>query len=305
MKRNLGRIVLILTLIYANLFASDEYKWSAHIDKKEAYVGEAVHLHYSCEFNSRDELHVIEFNPAGSYENYDLYLLSEVETIKDGKRVNEFEYVAFLKKSGYVEFEFDVLMKKTNQDSIENTVLGRDNAGYEEFTKRLIKQKKLGIDVLPNDTRLVGDLSFKVKKDKPVVDAYEPYHFEITIEGIGNLDRLDSLDLNISDAKVFASKPKKDYKLTKEGYKGSWSQKFAIVASKSFKFPSISYKYFNPFTKDSKLYKLESFDVEVKKLYTKDELLDKKEKQEFVFKVEYIYYLLVFILGFFVGMIKF
>lgn len=304
MKKNLGKIVLFLILIFISLDANEEYRWSAYIDKKEAYVNEAVHLHYSCEFNTRDELHVIEFNPVGKYKNYDIHLLSEVERIENGKRINDFEFVAFLKTSGVIEFEFDVLMKKTNQDSIENTVLGRDNAGYEQFSKRLIKQKKLSLRVLPNNMVLVGDLNFKIKKDKPSVSAYEPYHFEIIIEGSGNLDKLEMLDLNISDAKVFASKPKKDYTLTKNGYKGSWSQKFAIVASKNFQFPSIVYRYFNPFTKEQKEHELKAFNVEVKKLYKKDDLLDQKEDSELVFKQEYIYYILVFLTGFLLGKIK-
>jgi hypothetical protein len=303
-KKNLGKIVLFLILIVINIDASEEYRWSASIDKKEAYINEAVHLHYSCEFNSRDELHVIEFNPVGKYKDYDIHLLSEIEKIENGKRVNEFEFVAFLKTSGYIEFEFDVLMKKTNQDSIENTVLGRDNAGYEQFSKKLIKQKKLSLNVLPNDIKLVGDFNFSIKKDKPSVNAYEPYHFEIIIDGVGNLDKLEMIDLNITNAKVFTSKPKKEYTLTKDGYKGLWSQKFAIVASKNFQFPPIKYIYFSPSTKKQKEFEVKAFDVEVKELYKKDELLDKKDTSELVFKQEYLYYVLVFVLGFLLGKIK-
>ena len=97
MKKNLGRIALFLVLVFIGLDASDEYEWSASIDKKEMYINEAVHLHYSCKFNTKDELHVIEFNPVGKYKDYDIYLLSESEKIEDGKRINDFEFVAFLK----------------------------------------------------------------------------------------------------------------------------------------------------------------------------------------------------------------
>ncbi|WP_373072694.1 hypothetical protein [Sulfurimonas sp.] len=304
MKRNLGRVILFLSLIIINLYSNEEYRWSASIDKTQAYVNEAVHLHYSCKFNSRDELHVIEFNPVGEYKDYDIHLLSEIERIEDSKRINDYEFVAFLKTSGFVEFEFDVLMKKTNQDSIENTVLGRDNAVYEQFSKKLIKQKKLSLNVMANNIPLVGDLNFTIKKDKPSVSAYEPYHFEIIIDGVGNLDKLQMIDLNISGVKVFTSTPKTDYKLTKDGYKGFWSQKFALVTDKSFQFPSIKYTYFNPFEKRSKEYEVKAFDIEVKELYKKDELLDKIERDEIVFKQEYIYYLLVFILGFLLGKVK-
>ena len=303
MKNNLGRLI-IFVLYFVSLDAS-EYRWSASINKDKAYVNEAVHLHYRCEFDSKDELHVIEFNPVGSYKDYDIYLLSESESIEDGKRVNDFEFVAFLKKSAKVEFDFDVLMKKTNQDSIENTVLGRDNAEVEQFSKKLIKQKTLSLEVLKNDSELFGDFEFKIKKDEPSVDAYEPYHFEIIIEGTGNLDKLKPVELNIPDAKVFASEPKKEFRLFEDGYSGIWSQKFAIVSSKNFDFPNIKYRYFSKKSNKIEKYVLAPFRVEVKKLYKKDELLDNVEKQKIFFKKEYVYYMLVFMFGFLAGKIKF
>ncbi len=303
MKSNLGKLVLYL-LVFLNLEAN-EYVWSASINKEKAYVNQAVHLHYSCKFKDKDELHVIEFNPVGKYKDYDIYLLSESESIVDSKRVNDFEFVAFLKKSGHIDFEFDVLMKKTNQDSIENTVLGRDNAGYEEFTKKWIKQKKLSLEVLKTDAELVGEFSFEVKKDKPNVDAYEPYHFEIIIKGVGNFEHLKPVDLNISGAKVFSSKPKKNYKITKDGFKGEWSQKFAVVSDENFTFPKISYIHFEPNTKLTKEFVSEAFDVGVKQLYKKDELLDKEEvSQHSYFGMQHIYYFLFFVFGFLVGRVK-
>jgi hypothetical protein len=303
-KKNLGKIVLSLLLIVVSLDAK-EYTWSASINKKNAYVGEAVHLHYRCEFNSIDELHVIEFNPVGKYKDFDIHLLSEREKIVNNKRVNDFEFVAFLKNSGLVEFNFDVLMKKTNQDSINNTVLGRDNAEFAQFSKRMIKQKKLSIEVLPNNTKLVGDFKFKVKRDKPIVNAYEPYHLELIIEGVGNLNELEPQDIEISDAKIFTTKPKTNYTLTKSGYKGVWSQKFAVVSGEDFEFEKIDYKYLNTSSSELKTYTVKPFKITVNELYKKEDLLDEKPKQKELFKVQYLYYLLIFLAGFLVGKLKF
>lgn len=303
MKNNLGKILIFFIFTSINIHAN-EYMWSASINKEQVLVNEAVHLHYSCKFNSRDELHVIEFNPVGKYKDYDVYLLSERESIIDGKRVNDFEFVAFLKSSGHVEFNFDVMMKKTNQDSINNTVLGRDNADYEQFSKKLIKQKKLSVDVLANDIDLVGSFELSVKKDKPSIQAYEPYHVEIVVEGIGNLDKLKAIDINITDTKVFASKVKRDYVLSEDGYKGTWSQKFAIVSAKNFDFPNIYYKYLDSKSNTEKKLEHKSFSVDVKELYKKEDLLDKEEKSIDVFKLEYLYYFLIFLSGYLAGKIK-
>jgi len=302
MKNNLGKVLTILILVWLDLSAK-EYTWSAFISKDKAYVNEAVYLKYVCEFDSTNELHVIEFNPVGVYKDYVIHLLSEKEKIVNDKRVNEFEYIAFLKRSGLIEFNFDVMMKKTNKDSIENTVLGRDNADYEQFSKTLIKQTPLSINVFENKLDLVGNYSFSIKKDDFKVKAYEPYHFEILIQGNGNLDHLKVLDLNISGAKVFSSKAKKNYSLTKEGYQGSWSQKFAVVSQKNFVFPQITYEYFDPKDAKRKIFVHKAFEIETVPLYKQEDLLDTIEEVPFIFKKEYLYYILSFVFGFLVAKI--
>jgi len=133
MRKNLGNISIIFILFFnLSLFASS-YEWSATANKKSAFVNEAILLKYMCKFSDRSELYTIDFNPVVENENYTIKPLSEQEQIVDGKRVNTFEYIAYVKRSGKMTFDFDMVMKKTNEDSIENTVLGRDNEQYEEL----------------------------------------------------------------------------------------------------------------------------------------------------------------------------
>ncbi|MCW9025820.1 MAG: hypothetical protein OQJ77_00765, partial [Thiovulaceae bacterium] len=155
-----------------------------------------------------------------------------------------------------------------------------------------------------NDIKLFGDFNFKVKKDKPNINAYEPYHFELIIEGVGNLDKLEKIDLKIPAAKVFASKAQKDYILTEDGYKGIWSQKFAIVSDKNFDFPNINYVFHEKKSNSIKSYEVKPFKVSVKELYRKEDLLDDVKEEKQIFKKEYLYYVLIFISGFLAGKIK-
>ena len=46
-------------------------------------------------------------------------------------------------------------MKKTTQDSIDNTVLGRDNVENEEFTNIVIHQKALHVNIEKTTSELV------------------------------------------------------------------------------------------------------------------------------------------------------
>lgn len=305
MKKNLGKaiILFILFTLHVELFASS-YEWEVKANKTKAYVNEAIYLTYTCRFDDKGELYTIDFNPIGNYENYDIKLLKENTQIINAKRVSSYEFVAFVKKAGNISFDFDAIMKKTNEDSIKNTVLGRDNAFYEEFSKTKVKHTTLHVDVKETQTEIVGDFSIDVKKDDFKVKAYEPYHIEILIKGKGNFENIKSVSFELDGVKIFASEIIKKIKITKDGYSGTWKQKFAFVSEKDFKIPSIDIEYFSLKNKTKQALHVESVNVEVVKGYAKKDLLDKVD-EEFKIDYDYIYYLLFFIAGFLVSKIKF
>ena len=305
MNKNLGSIFLtILIFLNAQLFAK-EYRWSADLNKQEAFVNEAIHLKYVCEFNDRAELYSIEFNPVGSYEDYELILLREDIKIQNNKKINTYEFVAFVKKSGKIDFDFSALMKKTNKDSIENTVLGRDNAEYEEFSKTIEKQKLLSVDVKESKSDLVGEFSLEVKKDKAEKKAYDPYHLEFIIKGVGSFQFLKPIEFKIDGVKVFSQKAIDKTTLTKDGYEGVWSQKFAFVSEKDFEIPKLSISYMDVNDDSIKAMSFDAKSIKVKKGYEKAKLLDKDESVGFELSYEFIYYLLTFIAGYLFAKIRF
>lgn len=308
MKRNLGSVFITIFILFTtNIFAS-KYTWNASVNKKTAHINEAIHLVYKCQFEDRAELSIIDFNPVGTYENYDVELLKKYDKYKDGKRISFYEFIVFAKKEGVLEFEFDTVMKTTTQDSINNTVLGRDNADYEQFSKTKIKQKKLSVEILSINEKikdnLIGDFNLNIKLDKTQKSAYEPYHLEIAIDGYGSLDLIKPIEFSIEGVKVFSQKPILEINLNEKGRHGIWIQKFAFTSDKSFSVPALNIKYFDLNSQNVKTLHMEKIDVDVKQSsFTKDELLDKEEKS-FEFDIEYIYYILSFISGFLVAKIK-
>ncbi|MBU1659745.1 BatD family protein [bacterium] len=303
MKKNLGNLFLILGMLWhVELFAST-YVWSSFADKTTALSNEAIYLKYVCEFSDRGELFSIDFSPAGEYEKYSLKLLSQREQIVDNKRVNSYEFVAFVKVPGQMAFDFDMSMKKTTKDSIENTVLGRDNVEKEEFSKKLMRQDTINVEIKEANSALVGDFHLSIKKDEPKVNAYEPYHLELIIEGVGNFEALKEIEFNIAGAKVFSQKAVQKVELEKDGYRGVWSQKFAIVSEKDFEIPQMNIEYFNIKDKKIDALGLDVFKVKVEKLFTKEELLE-EESEGFHFTYAYVYYILTFIAGFLVAKIR-
>lgn len=302
MKNNLGKIFLLL-FFSIKLFGSS-YEWSAQADKKSAMTNEPIHLTYICSFSDSAQTYSIEFNPVVDSDEYRVILLSENESIVDAKRVNSYEFLLYVKKAQNLNLTFDTTMKKTNKDSIQSSVLGRDNAKYEDYEIRIIRQKSIELEIEDAKSRLVGELSADVKKDSSSIRSYEPYHFELKFEGRANFDALEAFDFEIEGVKVIGEKPIKNITLTKDGYIGSWSQKFAFVSNSSFTIPTIEIEYFDLDEKKLKLLSFDKVDVEVEELYKKEELLDEEER-EFELDSNYIYYVLTFLAGYLFAKIKF
>lgn len=303
MKINLIRFIFLVLFFSLEVFAST-YKWSVEADKESIFVNEAVHLKYSCEFSDRGELYVIDFDPVSTNENYTLVLLRENTQIKDAKRINTYEYIAYIHKAGEIELSFDAIMKKTNKDSIENTVMGRDNGEYEEYTKTTVKHEKIVLNVKENSAKLVGTLELKLEEKNTQLKSYEPYNLEIILSGLANFDALNPLEFHINGVKVFTQEPIQDIQLTKHGYKGQWRQKFAFVSDKDFSIPGFEIKYFDLKSQEMKSLVSKEIQVQVSPAYKRETLLD-KEEQSYSFSYDFIYYILTFIAGFLVAKIKF
>ncbi|MDQ7067092.1 MAG: hypothetical protein Q9M40_03285 [Sulfurimonas sp.] len=304
MKTNLGKVILLL-LFFTTLLQASEYKWSLEVNKKEAYVNEAIHLHFSCQYSDSAELYVIEFNPSDDNENYKIEILREDEKIVNGKKINEYDFVLFVKKAGHFSLVLDTLMKKTNKDSIENGMLGRDNANYEEFSLYPYKQPSIEVNILETQSDMVGEFSLSVKYDEGEIEAYAPYHLEFIVSGVGDFQVFKDVDYKIAGVEVFSEEAKEEIVLTAEGYRGTWKKKFAFVSDKNFTIPSMQTQYFDLKEKKLKTLRFNGLDIKINPpKFKKEELLDSEEKS-FELDTKYFYYVLTFIAGFLVSKIKF
>lgn len=304
MNKNLGKFLLLFLLLWHVESFASTFVWHVEADKKTAFVNEAIYLKYSCEFSDRAELYSIDFNPVGENEKYRVKHLTQSTRVEDGKKIAQYEFVAFAKSAGEVKFEFDMVMKISNKDSIENRIIGRDNMQKEEVTLTQMRQEAIVVAVKETQSDLFGSLHIQIKKDEPKVKAYEPYHMEITIKGVGNFELLKPYEFKIEGVKIFSQKPLENTTLTKDGLSGMWNQKFAFVGDKDFEIPSFSFKYFDANEQKIKEMTFEATKVEVSKAFAKEELLEADESQIGFFKIEYFYYFLTFIAGFLVSKIK-
>ncbi len=302
MKKNLIRFSLFL-LISLYVFASS-YKWHVDSNTNSAYVNEAIHLSYVCEFNDSAEIYAVVFHPQKSNEKVTIEVLSESSRLEDSKKIFQYELVAFVHQAGEHTFAFEADMKKTTKESIENTIIGRDNGKYAEYETTTVALKSITVEVLETKSDLVGEFSLGTKKSGSETEAYIPYHLEISIDGVGNLNRVEPMAFSIEGVRVFSEEPKKDLLLTPEGYKGRWSQKFAFVADKDFSIEPFSIEYFDLKERKKRELSFSGIDVSVSAAIDKETLLDAPVEKTPLFAWEYLYYILSFIAGYLIAKIR-
>ena len=305
MKKNLTSIVLLLVVTLLNLSAST-YKWSAKVDKKTAYVNEAISLTYLCEFSNASELYTIDFNPVQDNEHFSIKLLKERQVLKNSRRVNSYEFIAYVKREGRISFDFDLVMKKTTQESINSTTTGHyDDSKSESFILTPMKQLALSVYIKDTPSKLVGAFTLMVKQDTTKLKSYEPYNLEVQIQGVGNFSSIAPIHFIIDGVKVFTQGTVLKTDFSQDGEKGIWSQKFSFVSEKSFVIPAVSIEYFDVKTGTLKVLRLNAVNVIVERdVYKKEVILDIQEKKDYLYKEEYLYYLLIFLLGFLLAKIK-
>jgi len=194
----------------------------------------------------------------------------------------------------------------TTQSAIDNVIIGRDNVNDLEVQKETAVIEPISITVKETASRLTGRFTLKTDIDTQEVSAYEPVHMELSFEGVGNLHELQPVVFEIEDVEVFSDKPEQQITLSENGYKGKWTQRFAIVGKSNFTIPSISFAYFDLETKKQRHLKTDAFSIGIKADGIKrEDLIDKvdlpSEKIDFSSYLGYLYYLLTFVAGFVVA----
>jgi hypothetical protein len=298
-----ARVIILALFLAVELFATS-YECSVSANKERAYVNEAIYLNMSCQYSDRAEYYAVVFDPVRSDENITITMLSERSMIENGKKIVNYEFVAFVHRAGVREFAFEAVMKSTTKESIENTVIGRDNGNYVEYQNKVVALRPFEIEIMETKSSLVGDFSLKVKSDPPKLKAFTPYHLEFEIEGVGNLESFEDLRFDIEGVKIFQEDPKKKLVLTPDGYRGSWSQKFVFVSEKDFALKPFVIEYFNLRRGQKEELRFDGVDVTIEEGYTKESLLDIQTQESGFLKWEYLYYLLSFVAGFLLSKIK-
>ena len=286
------------------LQAETSYTWSVYQSKKEVALYEAFVVEYRCRFSTRGYEYIIVSNQPKETDDYRLVTESEREQIVDGKRVNIYRYIVFPKKAGVLAFALSVVMERTTKESIENTVIGRDNVEDFDFTSKKIYLPSVKVDVKAQPKRYTGNFVLKADVLKPEAEAYEPVQFRVSLSGYGNIDRLEDFRLNIDDVTIFTDGIESSVELDDNGFRSSFRQQFAIVSDHNFTIPALSFSYFDVKERKVRTLRTKTVPVHVKPLPKAHDLLDKVESDEIESRVwswTWINIVLAFVFGIAVG----
>ncbi len=218
--------------------------FSLKLNKKEAYVGEPVIA--ELELKIRRNLNIIDYDfQLPKFENF------WVKELKSSNKYLE-EHGEYLIK----RIKFLLLPQKSGVLRIAPGIFkyavpdhSADMFGFVVTAPRwqsvVSNGATLVVKPLPEDVDLVGDFTLQVRVDKRSVKPNEPVNFFVKIEGVGNLENFDGVELNISGVTIYADKPKLNERYSEQGLLSSFEQKFSIISDHNYTIPAIDLPYFS------------------------------------------------------------
>ncbi len=274
MKKILGKVYIFLALTLLPLHAG--YQWEVKIDKNSYYQNEAFLVTFLCHFDNRSPDMYIEFKP--KLKGFEFERLDFSNRVIEGKREVRYRYFAKAKEQGIKAFSLPVLMRQTTDESIRETVLGRDNDQDLVFvdTKIQTPLKKITIMPIPKEAEMVGSFKIDIGYSKDTLQAYEPLQLKVTISGKGDFKALKAFEFPIQNVKLFQQEPQSAFKMTQEGYVGKVIWRYALTSDHDFILPEKNIYYF-----DATMQKIQRLHFPQKKIIvtgslSKDKILDQE-----------------------------
>ena len=229
--KNLGKIVL-LTFFPVFLFA--DVIFNQKVVKNKAYLNETIKV--ILELSVTNDLGIEQIN-FQKYESFDFWT-KEFITKKVVKTENEtiysYEYLLDAKNIG----EF-VLPKQTIE------ITSQEIKRFKKWQKVYSNEEKITILPLYENQAIQGNYAINLDLDKAKFKANEPINLNLEIDGKGNIQDIKAFDLSLNEQMVYKDKPTVTKEFIDDSYQGKFTQKFMIIANKSFTIPSFQFEYFD------------------------------------------------------------
>lgn len=236
MQKNLGKIVLFF-LLHVSLYANAIF--TQNVSKNNIYLNQTIKVTLQLTVDNNDSIDERYFEEYDTYQFWITPLKKETETKDTTHTTYTYEYLLEPKKAGI--YTLDEQMIKISSEKIRK---------FKRWLK--VYSNPITIKVLPlyDNLPIQGEYSMELKSDKTHIKANEAIHLTLQIKGKGNLKDIQKFDLGLKDQVVYSDEPIVDANFKDTSFHGIATQKFLIIANKSFTIPSLELKYYNPFKKE-------------------------------------------------------
>jgi hypothetical protein len=182
--------------------------------------------------------------------------------------VQEFSYIIFAQKSGKyhispIQADIGVISNRYRTNSIFNDPFFSSFGNSLRWKKVYSNELDISVEPLPEGLEVYGHFEIKSNIDKKEIKANKPVNLTIEISGVGNIEDIKKIDLDIDGATIYSDEPTTKTSLINDEVSGSFTQKIAIIGDRDFTIPSIEFKYFDKDTQSIKVIKTEPIDIKV------------------------------------------
>ncbi len=244
--------------------------------KKEVYVGEPVRVDIIFKKRADANIDKVEIEEP-KFKDFWVKRIQGSQKGVDGEYITQtYSFIVFPQKSGKLKIppiaaKIGKAVKTRGgffNDPFFNDPFFNDPF-FQRFTTKIKWRKifsnslELSVKPLPDNLEVYGDFILKAKTDKKRVKANKPVNLTIQIAGEGNIDDIKKFEIDIPNAVVYSDDPKISTKIENGKYVGTFTQKVAIIADRSFTIPSIEFRYFDKNLKKEVIKKTKPIHIEV------------------------------------------
>jgi len=235
------------------------------VDKKDAYVGEPIHLYLTFKSLPNAQYDKVELSEP-ELKNFWVKKLPNLQQGDEGAyHTQTYTYILFPQQEGNytIPAPFAQLGKyqRSRRDDFFNDPFFGSFGRQLKWSKIYANDLTLNIKPLPQGLEIFGDFEIKAHVDKTTVHANKPVNLTIEIRGQGNLEDIKKFDLDIPNALIYSDEPKV---INSGPTKGIFEQKIAIVADSNFTIPPIKFSYLDQHTKQPKTIQTQPITITVK-----------------------------------------
>ncbi len=255
----------------SNRGSNQEFIVESLVDKREAFVGEAIELTLVFKQKIDAKAAKIELQEP-SLENFWIKKVGDVTKSRDRDYiVQKIKYLLFAQKSGKYtipSISADIAKVTKRGSSMFNDPFF-DDPFFNSFSNTLkwskIFSDEIEIDIKPlaNNLEIYGDFNISATVDKSHIKANKPINLTVKVDGIGNIDDIKKFNLDIDEAVVYSDEPVVSSYFKDGKYGGEFKQSMAIIADQNYTIPPIRLTFVDSKSSRVKSIETKPIDIEV------------------------------------------